>query len=234
MSNIVACRILSYGNYQDRGWSHLGEIGIHNVELAVPAKKDETALRKKLADHKLRATSFICKCDVAQADAVGVMKPQLEMCEAFGAKIAFLSAKAGEADKRLVWQRLWHMGEIAARLGVTIAIETHPDLAMNGDIAKQTIVAINHPNVRINFDTANIYFYNQNTTAVAELKKVIDLVAAVHLKDTPGGYQEWTFPALGTGVVDFPEVFRLLKERNYTGPFTLELEGTKGVESTLR
>ena len=59
---------------------------------------------------------------------------------------------------------------------------------------------------------------------------MLDLVAAVHLKDTPGGYQEWTFPALGTGVVDFPEVFRMLEDRGFTGPFTMELEGTKGIE----
>jgi L-ribulose-5-phosphate 3-epimerase len=232
MSNLVACRILSYGNYQERGWSHLPEIGIRNVEIAVPAKQDEAGTRKKLADHGLTATSLIAKCDITQASAVEIMRPQLETIAGFGAKICFLSVKAGETDRRLVWQRLWAIGEAAARLGVVVAIETHPDLAMNGDIAKQTITAINHPSIRVNFDTANIHFYNQNTTAVAELKKVLDLVAAVHLKDTPGGYQEWTFPALGTGVVDFPEVFRLLNERGFHGPFTMELEGTKGIERT--
>ena len=89
------------------------------------------------------------------------MQPQLETCAAFGAKIAFLSVKAGETHRRVVWQRLWQIGEIAARCGITVAIETHPDLAMNGNIARQTITAINHPNIRINFDTANIYFYNR-------------------------------------------------------------------------
>lgn len=232
MSNPIACRILSYGNYQERGWSHLPEIGIRNVEIAVPAPADEKATRQKLADHGLTATSMIAKCDITQQTAVDTMKSQLDTIATFEPKICFLSVKAGECDRRLVWQRLWAIGEAAARLGIVVALETHPDLAMNGDIARQTVVAINHPSIRINFDTANIYFYNRNTTAVAELKKVIEFVAAVHLKDTPGGYQEWTFPALGTGVVDFPEVFKLLGERNYRGPYTMELEGTKGVERT--
>lgn len=90
--------------------------------------------------------------------------------------------------------------------------------------------AIKHPAVRVNFDTANVYFYNQNVTAVGELGKVIDYVASVHLKDTTGGYEDWTFPTLGTGVVDFAEVFRMLNARGFAGPFTMELEGTKGVE----
>ncbi len=232
MANVIACRILSYGNYQERGWSHLPEIGIHNVEIAVPSPQEEPLIRRKLADHGLTATSLMGKCDITQDDAPELMRPQLEMCAAFRARICFLSVKAGETDRRLVWRRLWQIGETAARLGVTVAIETHPDLAMNGHVARQTITAVNHPNIRINFDTANIHFYNQGTTAVAELRKVLDLVAAVHLKDTPGGYQEWTFPALGTGVVDFPEVFRLLNGRGFHGPFTMELEGTKGIERT--
>jgi sugar phosphate isomerase/epimerase len=232
MKNIIACRILSYGKYQDRGWSHLPEIGIRNVEVAVPAPAEESELRRKLADHGLTVTSLIAKCDIAQALAVEAMRPQLEACERFGAGICFLSIKAGETDRAVVWQRLREIGEAAARHRVTVAIETHPDLAMNGDIARATIESVDHPSIRINFDTANIYFYNQNTSAVAELKRVIDYVAAVHLKDTPGGYQEWTFPALGTGVVDFPEVFRLLHARGFYGPFTMELEGTKGIERT--
>jgi sugar phosphate isomerase/epimerase len=122
------------------------------------------------------------------------------------------------------------MGDVAAGLGVTIVIETHPPLLTNGDLGRQTMEAINHPHVRINFDTANIYFYNENMTAVSELAKVIDYVASVHLKDTPGGYQEWNFPVLGTGVVDFPEIFKMLDDRGFAGPFTMELEGTQGVD----
>ena len=33
---------------------------------------------------------------------------------------------------------------------------------------------------------------------------------------------------LGEGIVDFPAVFRLLNERGFQGPFTMELEGIGG------
>jgi len=76
-----------------------------------------------------------------------------------------------------------------------------------------------------NFDTANIYYYNEGTDSVTELAKALEHVASVHLKDTDGLPKSLNFPVLGQGVVDFPEVFRLLGERGFTGPYTLELEG---------
>jgi len=230
MANTIACRILSYGKYQDRGWSHLPEIGIENVEIPVPPPDERAAMKRKLADHGLKATSLQALCDITKPDAVEVMKPQLETCVDFVAKYCFLSAKPGDTDRSLIWERLRGMGDVAASLGVTIVIETHPPLVTNGDLGRQTMEAINHPYVRINFDTANIYFYNENVTAVGELAKLIDSVASVHLKDTSGIYKDWNFPVLGTGVVDFPEVFRMLDGRGFTGPFTMELEGTQGVE----
>lgn len=232
MSFVIACRIASYGEYQERAWSHLPELGIRNVELPVPAVGELEAVRKRLADHGLSATSLQARFDVAGADAVDVMKPQLEACAALGAKICFSSVKAGDLDREMVWQRLRQIGDVAGGLGVTLALETHPDLMTNGDVARESITAINHAHVKVNFDTANIYFYNQGCTAVGELEKIIDHVAALHLKDTAGGYQDWNFPALGTGVVDFPKVFEMLRKAGFNGPCTMELEGTRGVELT--
>ena len=65
---------------------------------------------------------------------------------------------------------------------------------------------INHPNVRVNFDTGNITYYNQGADVVAELKKIIDYVATVELKDHGGQPRTWDFPALGQGKIDFAGV----------------------------
>lgn len=230
MRNTIAVRLASYGRYQELGWSHLPSIGISHVEIPVPPVEEQAAVQRRLREHGLSATSLQARCDISQPDAVEVMRPQLESCAALGARVCFVSIKAGQTDRAVVWERLQAIGDVAADLGVTVAMETHPDLITNGDVACQTMQAINHRHVRVNFDTANIYFYNQQRTAVGELEKILEYVASVHLKDTPGGYQEWNFPTLGTGVVDFPAIFRRLNARGFTGPFTLELEGTKGVE----
>lgn len=230
MTNIIACRIANYGKFQDRAWTHLPEIGVCNVEVPVPEPDQQDALRKRLADHGLTATSFQAKCDITQPNAVDMMRPQLEACAEFDVKTCFVSIKAGDADRAIVWERLRAIGDAARDLNVTVVMETHPDLITNGEVAAETMVAIDHPNVKVNFDTANIHFYNENVTSVGELKKIINHVAAVHLKDTNGQYKTWYFPTLGQGVVDFPEIFRLLAERGFNGPYTMELEGIEGVE----
>ncbi len=230
MANLIACRILSYGKYQHRAWTHLPAIGIRNIEMPIPPVEQRAEVRTKLADHGLRVTVLQSVCDVTLPDAVETMRPQLDACVEFGAPFCFLSAKAKDADRSVIYNRLGQIGDAARSLGVTVVLETHPDLATNGDTARQTMQAVGHPNIRINFDTANIYFYNRGVTAVGELAKVIDSVASVHLKESTGKFEEWVFPVLGTGVVDFPEIFRMLNARGFDGPCTMELEGTKGVD----
>ncbi|MBI4582040.1 MAG: sugar phosphate isomerase/epimerase [Planctomycetes bacterium] len=230
MANLIACRIASYGKFQDRGWSHLPTVGIRHVEIPVPGPDEIGDVGKRLADHGLLASSFQGNCQITNPGLLDDMRTQLRACTELGVRILFLSVKGGDTPRPEVWARMREVGDLAAAAGVTVVMETHPDLISNGDVGRQTIEAINHPSVRINYDTANVYYYNQNVDAVGELKKLIEYVVAVHLKETNGGYQTWHFPALGQGVVDFPEVFRLLNARGFTGPFTMELEGIKGIE----
>jgi sugar phosphate isomerase/epimerase len=104
-------------------------------------------------------------------------------------------------------------------------METHPPLGENGDKAKKTLDAVDHPGLRFNFDTANVYYYNEGTDTITELKKVAQYVASVHLKDTDGGFKSPNFPPLGQGIVDFKGVFDVLRDVNFEGPYTLEIEG---------
>jgi L-ribulose-5-phosphate 3-epimerase len=196
----------------------------------VPEPGDLESVRRRLADHGLRASSLQGKCQIAKPDVVDDLRMQIHTCAALGAKYLFLSVKAGDTPRPDVWDRLREIGDRAAQEDVTIVIETHPDLVTNGEVGRQTMESIHHPNVGINFDTGNIYYYNRNTDPVTELTKCIEHVRSVHLKETNGEYETWHFPALGKGVVDFPEIFRTLDARHFDGPFTLELEGIKGLE----
>jgi sugar phosphate isomerase/epimerase len=127
-----------------------------------------------------------------------------------------------------VYTRLRRIGDEAERRDLTVALETHPDLLTNGRIARETITAVDHPRVRINFDPANICYYNDGLDPIAELREIIEFVHAVHLKDSIGRAGEWNFPPLGSGVVDFRALFSLLNGRGFFGPFSMELEGVEG------
>jgi sugar phosphate isomerase/epimerase len=229
-TNLLACRLENYGKFQDAAWAHLRSIGIKHVFLGVPPPEQVRSVKRRLAEHGLTAVVLRGHTDLSRPSCIDELATQLQTCEKMGVKYMFLSPKHPGVSKQVACERLRRAGHIAAKHGVTIALETHPDLGTNGDVHLQTIKHINHPNVRVNFDVANITYYNRNTDALTELKKIIDYVATVELKDHNGRYETWNFPALGQGIVDIPGVLRLLKEHGYAGPMSIEIEGVRGIE----
>ena len=229
MQNLIAAKTSCYGQFVDRAWTHLPQIGIHHMEISVPAPDGVEALKRKLADHGLSASSLQGDCPIGRADVVAVLEPQFEACQALGTRLLFVSVHAGDLDLNVAYERLRQVGDAAAKHQVTVIMESHPDLVTNGDVGLRTMQGVAHAHIRVNFDTANVYYYNHDVTATGELAKVIDYVAGVHVKDSGGGYKAHDFPTLGQGVVDFAAVFAQLNARGFTGPFTIELEGQAGV-----
>ncbi|MYE91298.1 sugar phosphate isomerase/epimerase [Candidatus Poribacteria bacterium] len=228
MKNIIACNLNSYGQFREGAYSHLAKIGLTNVEVAVPAPGDVDNLLVELKSHGLTATSVATGCDVQAETVVTDFQACLDAAAQIGVKVVFTSAHAGDYDRNIIYERLRQIGENAAPLGIKVCLETHLDLAHNADVALETMRGVNHPNICINFDTGNVYFYNHDVTAVGELRKIMGHVGAVHLKDTNGGYRTWHFPALGEGVVDFKGVFQILNDADFYGPCAMELEGIEG------
>jgi len=228
MENIIACNLGSYRQFRVGAYQHLAQIGLTNVEIGVPASADIDTVSAELEANGLTATSLAAPCKLQDESVVSDFQTALEVADKMGVKVIFVSVHAGDHDRNVIYERLRQIGENAAPLGIKVCLETHLDLAHNGDIALETMRGVNHPNICINFDTGNVYYYNHNITAAGELKKIINHVGSVHLKDTNGGYRTWHFPALGEGVVDFNAVFQVLNDAGFYGPSAMELEGIEG------
>jgi len=226
----LACRINSYGAFQDEAWTHLPEIGIKHIFLNVPAADEVAAVKQRLAEHGLTVIVLRGDTDLSQESAVRDLEAQLAICQDLDVKYMFLSPKRHGASKEAIYDRLREVGDVAEKYGVTVVLETHPDLGTNGDVHLETMRQINHPRIRVNFDSGNIHYYNEHADAPTELRKIIDYVATVEIKDHSGVYNEWNFPALGQGVVDIPGVLKVLRDHGYDGPITMEIEGIKGIE----
>ncbi|MBP7936854.1 MAG: sugar phosphate isomerase/epimerase [Phycisphaerae bacterium] len=230
--NPLVCRLASYGRFQDIAWTHLPSIGVRYVFMNVPPPDQVEVVKQRLAKHGLAAMVLRGETDLSKPDSIGELAVQLGTCQKLGVRYMFLSPKRRGATKETVYQRLREAGDVAHRYGVTITLETHPDLGTNGDVHVETMKRINHPNIRVNFDTGNITYYNKGANAVVELRKCMDYVGTVELKDHSGGLEEWSFPTLGQGAVDLAGVVRMLKQHGYAGPITLEIEGVKGIDMT--
>jgi sugar phosphate isomerase/epimerase len=232
MTNPLAVRTMNYGKYQEDAWMHLPSLEVHYVFLCVPKCDQVEATRQRLATSHLHPLVLRGETDLGRQSSVDELADQLAVVEKMGVQYMFLSPKHTGVSKELACGRLRRVGDIAKAHGVVVVLETHPDLGTNAEAHLETMRRINHPNVRVNFDTGNITFYNKGTNAVAELKKIVDYVATVELKDHNGRYMDWNFPVLGKGVVDFPAVLAVLQQHHFNGPITLEVEGVKGVEMT--
>lgn len=199
----------------------------------MPRDQAELAGRRDELDRcGLRAASLQGRLDLSRADTARQIVDQMPTMAALDCTLMLLPTKSGAGTRAEDYARLRAAGEAAADYGVTLMIETHPDLATNGAITLATMRAVDHPAVRVNFDPANMYYYNRRADARRDLEMIAPYVAGVHLKDTPGGFEEWDFPALGTGVVDFPVLFQIMDAAGYDGPYTVEIDGQRGGELT--
>ena len=128
-----------------------------------------------------------------------------------------------------VTSHLRRLGDTAVAAGIILAVETHKGPTQNAEAMLDLMSDVDHPGVRLNFDTGNIAYYNQGFDPCEELEKVKHLVQSVHLKDNRGGFEDWYFPALGDGgSVDFVRVREILDSIDFKGPYTIEIEGIGG------
>jgi L-ribulose-5-phosphate 3-epimerase len=234
---------------------HAPSIGVHALEVAlkphgglleipesvVASEKMSGAavagLKASLAAHGVRASTCNGLQRVMSEDGVDTCKARLNLARELGATVLTGSADdVPEEQIGALYERLLELADYAGERGITLALETHPGIAVNADRALKALRDLDHPRIRLNWDTANVYYHNESMPdGEAELARVAPYVAHLHLKDSKRGFREWYFPALGeAGGVDFANVGRILKDAGFAGNFSIELEGIKGEpEQTL-
>jgi L-ribulose-5-phosphate 3-epimerase len=249
LSPIVACHANSYGHLgAAAAIENVRSAGLEFVEIPirtagfrsrrgdaplVTTEMTQSDLRhvdRLLETHGVRVCSCTCMGGNPLDEAwPAVMRRKLDLASHFGVK--YVVADAGEAGdddgRRQIYSQLSGLGDYAARLGITVCFETHRGLCVNHREMLRVMADLAHPHLRLNFDTGNILYYNENIQGEVALAKVCHLVKHVHLKDASGRFGDWNFPALGAaGGVDFLRVYQILRDCGFQGPYSIEIEGT--------
>ena len=113
----------------------------------------------------------------------------------------------------------------AAAQEVTLVVENHMDTAFETAAEMVAFVKIiNHPNVGILYDPANLYIMgNRDSERAFQLQK--SFVRHVHINDAildPMADQPYTQRLLGDGELDWADCLRYLREAGYEGWITAE------------
>ncbi len=253
MKRIVSCFTNSYGasgvrtaveQIRDAGIDHL-ELALrgHNFgglvipEEAVITEKADDATAQAFCELLHQHGVGVSGCNVGGADlrteeGVALTERRIRFASRwFDVDVVVSGAgqPANEEERQLILRHLRRIGETAADQGITVAFETHKGPTQNADAMLRLMSDLDHPNLRLNFDTGNIIYYNQGFDPASELEKVAPLVRNVHLKDSRGGFEDWYFPALGEGgAVDFVRIREILDGVGFAGPYTVEIEGIQG------
>jgi sugar phosphate isomerase/epimerase len=151
----------------------------------------------------------------------------LDRAQALGLADLMLHAgflpEPGSRDRKPFVDTLIKVSDLAKSRGVTVAFETGQETA---DLLRTTLDELKCPNLKVNFDPANMLLYDKGDPlrAVEILGKDI---RSVHVKDakrpvTPGNWGEEV--PLGQGQVNIRAFVQTLKKVGYRGPLCIERE----------
>ncbi len=129
---------------------------------------------------------------------------------------------APPAQWRWAVDHVRQLAEYADSLGLDIAIELEPfHLSIVNSVDKMVdfLSAVDHPRAMANIDISHLALAGDAAGKILRLKGKI---AHVHLSDCDGKVHGDLPP--GRGTVDFPPYLKALKEAEFTGTISIELE----------
>jgi sugar phosphate isomerase/epimerase len=151
----------------------------------------------------------------------------LERTRALGLSDLMLHAgfipETTDPDRKPFLDTLAKVSDLARAQGVTVAFETGQETA---NLLRRTLDELKCPNLRVNFDPANMLLYDKGDPLRA-VEILGHGIRSVHVKDarrptTPGTWGEEV--PLGHGQVNIRAFVQTLKKVGYRGPLCIERE----------
>jgi sugar phosphate isomerase/epimerase len=129
----------------------------------------------------------------------------------------------GSPDRKPFLDTLAKVSDLAKGKGVTVAFETGQETA---DLLRLTLDELQCPNLKVNFDPANVLLYDKGDP-IRAVEILGPAIRSVHVKDAnrptvPGTWGEEV--PLGQGQVNIRKFVETLKKVGYQGPLCIERE----------
>lgn len=183
-----------------------------------------------------RRFPFGSKDKATRARAFEIMEKGILLAQKLGVRCIQLATydvyyeESDEETKALFLDGMKKSVEMASRAGVILAMEIM-DTPFVGTILKAMhyIKEIPSPYFKIYPDMGNLTQFSSDVESEFELG--LAETVAIHVKETkPGVFKNVPF---GEGTVQFTNIFRKLKELNYTGMFLIEMWADNSRKQTM-
>jgi L-ribulose-5-phosphate 3-epimerase len=140
----------------------------------------------------------------------------------FSIHAGFIPEEDG-AERNAILDCLAKTADAAAAKGLTVSLETGQETAVE---LKRLLKDLAAPNVKVNFDPANVLLYDMGEP-IAALETLAEHVVHVHCKDANGPTTKGQWGqemVLGQGQVGMAAFVDTLKKIGYQGPLVIERE----------
>lgn len=127
--------------------------------------------------------------------------------------------KSDIAQKKI--ELISDMVEYAKRQGIVLCLENLSENHKDFLPAFQSV-----PDLRMTLDIGHAQLLSKENTSFGFIDHCFDRIANIHVHDNKGGksVKDDLHLPLGEGIVDYPAIFNLLKEKSYASTITMEVK----------
>lgn len=215
------------------GYKYFGFLRKNRVVWGSPETTTEQSeqLKAQVQQHDLQP-AFIpssIPMDLSEEEAVARVRRLVDHAKVLGVSVLLeMGTKPENAEKYFSVMR--QAAPYAESQGVFIALKPHGGLSTTGEDCLRAVQAVNHPGFRLCYDPGNLLHY-ANERPEKELPRLAPYCVAMCIKDETGGLKGNVNVTPGDGDVDFPTVFKILKDNGFEGkPAIIECLGGKTKE----
>lgn len=200
----------------------------HEMDWDGPAWNMSMLDAKKLIEsHGLSCESFNAACELCHPKSVEILMQRIEMARMFNVKKIVVTAGSGweteEAQKKAI-NHLRMICHYALQYDVDICLKTDGWLVHSPQVIQKVVEQVNLRNLKIDYDPANIIYYDDSVDLLGYLNAIIENIGVVHLRGSSGRKGDKIFPELGVKFDIYRKIFSVLNENNFTGMYCVDLE----------
>lgn len=249
MKRVIAVNSNCYHGFSvEEAIDGISRAGFHYVEMTATKGWTEhvfpdmslsylASVKEKCEEKGLEIIAMSGHCNLMDRERIQDFIENMKLANFLGCK--YIVSSIGEAhlknnvvlSEEETAERLRELLPFLEKYRLLLVLEVHGKEHGTGKSIKRILERVQSPLVQMTYDTGNAVFYGR-TDVEADVQACVDRIAYMHLKDKAGVADEWNFPALGKGDIRFPEILRILEERQNDCPFSIEIEFTpKGPEN---
>ena len=213
----------------------LSDFGVEYVELASIAGMCEhiepkliteeyaAAVKKLLDANRLKCLAVAGHVDLTIEEQLKDFLKKIEFTSRIGAK--YLNTNSGPPERLCIFkQNIRRVIEQAEKWNVTVCLESHGDIISTAKESAKFIREINHPLIRMNYDTGNTFFYEKGKVDLCEdIEFALDVLSYCHIKDVHIAGNAVTYEAIGEGDISFGQIFKKLADHGVCLDASLEI-----------